>query len=510
MTAALSLVLAGGVVTAAYRSFRTTTAPAALIPSSAFAALTIDLSAPDGQAAALSTFADHFPGSPTRTGDGSAVDRLLRAAFHDSQDPHLDYDKDVKPWLGDHLAAAGWIDGDNHPRAEYIVEVRDEDAARNALEKLSAATGGSPPGFVMAHGYAVLADTTAQAREAVSAADASALAGDGHFSGDVDRLPSGEPVVGWLDGPGVKQALGSALGPDAKDLLGSAGMFGGTGVFGFSPGAAFKGRVAAGIRFADNYAQLDVLQIGAAAPSTSASSRLTDLPAGTIGALEIGDPGPLVDGVTALLKTFAGFGGVSVNACASTGNLGPASAQPGGYSSDLSCSFDPPPPLDPFEEFTKATGLTLPDDVKALLGDGTVIVYGGVELGGLPDVAIRSHPTNLAAARDLAQRFADTVERATGFHVVVETAGDDLVLASSSSYAESIRAKGSLGDQRRATTALGDIPAEVAVAGYIDLSRIWPLAGGDVPAEVRHLEAIGFWGDVAGAVQHLQLRVVVG
>jgi hypothetical protein len=100
LTAALSTVLAGGVVTAAYRSFHSGSAAASLVPSTAFAFATVDLGLPGGQADALSAFAGHFPGSPTRTGNGSAVDRILRSMFRGSGNPHLDYDQDFKDWMG--------------------------------------------------------------------------------------------------------------------------------------------------------------------------------------------------------------------------------------------------------------------------------------------------------------------------------------------------------------------------------------------------------------------------
>src|SRR3954471_25044456 len=110
LSTALALVLTGGVVTAAWRAFEPQHSPESLIPASAFAVATAELSMPDGQADALMSFSDHFLGSPTYHGDGSSVDRLLRAIFRQSSDPHLDYDHDVKPWLGDHVAIAGWAD----------------------------------------------------------------------------------------------------------------------------------------------------------------------------------------------------------------------------------------------------------------------------------------------------------------------------------------------------------------------------------------------------------------
>ena len=44
----------------------------------------------------------------------------------------------------------------------------------------------------------------------------------------------------------------------------------------------------------------------------------------------------------------------------------------------------------------------------------------------------------------------------------------------------------------------------------VDLSRVWPLIGHDVPADVQHLHAVGFWSATNGDVQSSQLRVVFG
>src|SRR3954454_21214270 len=135
LTTALAVVLTGGVVTAAWRAFEPHHAAESLVPSTAFAVATLDLSMPGGQADALMSFADHFPGSPTHHGDGSSVDRLLRAIFPHSSDPHLHYDHDGKPWLGDHVAIAGWSDKAGKPQMEVLIESTDDASARVQLHK---------------------------------------------------------------------------------------------------------------------------------------------------------------------------------------------------------------------------------------------------------------------------------------------------------------------------------------------------------------------------------------
>src|SRR4051794_28846689 len=107
LSTALAVVLTGGVVTAAWRAFEPRHAAESLVPSTAFAVGTLDLSMPGGQADALSTFADHFPGSPTHHGDGSAVDRPLRALFPGPFDPHPHHQPGVEPRVGGPPAPAG-------------------------------------------------------------------------------------------------------------------------------------------------------------------------------------------------------------------------------------------------------------------------------------------------------------------------------------------------------------------------------------------------------------------
>src|SRR5947209_6393748 len=89
LTTALSLVLIGGVVTAAVRNSGRDTTAEALAPASTFAFAQIDLSLAEGQGTALSSFLNHFPDSPTRKGNGSLRERLLRAMLRDSSDPHV-------------------------------------------------------------------------------------------------------------------------------------------------------------------------------------------------------------------------------------------------------------------------------------------------------------------------------------------------------------------------------------------------------------------------------------
>jgi hypothetical protein len=499
------------------------------LPSTTFAMAAVDLSLPGGQDDSLDAFADHFPGSVTRQDGGSAEELLLRRLFRDTSDPHADYDEDIKPWLGDHVAFGGWLD-DGQPRAMALIETTNDSSARSHLRELM---GDDSAGLVVADGYAVVSDTLALAQAAVRAADAHSLADQPDFTSDMALLPDDEAMVGWVDGPALKQVLGGFFsGPDGGAALDGFGVFGLMG-----PEQALEARLAAGVHVTDDTAQLDVFQVGGAKPQTTASTLLTQLPDKTVAAFEVGDPGPIVAGVVGLVKTLRGLGGGTVTMCSSV--VAPphrvgvmvtpssphrkrlirqlrearhralrarAQAQNDG-DGDPRCHTETPPPSDPLSEFSDATGLTLPDNVKTLLGDAAVVSYGGLQIGTLPDVALRSHPADLAAAKEVAERFRDRLAEKSGVKIAVQQSGDDLIVATTAAYADQVAAEGDLLAQEVAKGALGDVPDEVSVAGFLDLSRIWPLAGAQ--GDVRHLSAVGFWSAQEASATHTQVRLVV-
>ena len=509
LSAALTLVIAGGVATAAYRSSTDSTGPASLVPANAFAIASVDLGLSGGQDDALDAFLDHFPGSPTRSGSGSTRDRLLRA-FLSSIDGPVDYDEDVKPWLGDHAAIAGWLD-DGKPQMELLLQSNDDDSARAHLNKVF----NGDPLVVMSHGYAVVGDSQAQAKAAIDAAEKSSLADDADYSGDVGGLPDNEILTAWVDGPSVADLLEQSF----MTSPGMGPMFGMLGLGGLQQ--ALSGRFALGVRADDDFAQLDLRQIGGPQSTTAGSSLLTDLPAGTVGAIEFGDPGKVLGAAMGLVQTFGAFGSSSSVGSSCIVDVlppppGAVPAQPRKarrheVPPDFTCPEEPTePPLSPLEALKQATGLTFPDDAKTILGDGAVVAYGGIHFGGLPDVAIRSHPTDLSTAQSLAQTLQSHLADDPGIDIAVQPQDSDLILATSETYAAEIAKDGALGEQDQFGVALGDVPDAVTMAGYVDFSRIWPLLGDHIPTALTHLKALGFWGDRDGDVQHLQLRVVAG
>ena len=551
LSTALALVLAGGVVTAAWRSFQSHDAPTKLLPASTFAVGTLDLSL-RGHDDALSSFADHFPSSPTHHGDGSAVDRLLRAIFRGSSDPRINYDDDIKPWLGDRVAIAGWMDKAGKPQMEGLIESTDDGAARKELAKLIKDGDGA---FSFADGYAVLGNTPAAVQESIDAAHKSSLADSATYGADIDALPGEPALTGWLDGPAARKALEAALGPGEARMLeqlgqggafgmlgpmglaGSAGMVGvgGAGVGSATagalggPSAMFTGRTSLGALVTDRYVEVDTRETGAAAQHQTSTNTLRSLPASTMATLELGDPSTMVNGVTSVLTEFFGLPtDLSVHMSSCVSGFGPIPSRPlsrrqalafrrkavrraltAQRNSKCRDTFTPPKPPDPVKEIEKATGLRLPDDATTVIGDSVLASYGGLTLQGMPKIAVRTHPSNLPAAQDVLEKVQTRVGSSSPVPFTDDTSGDDLVVATSIDYAHEVEQTGTFGKQAQVALALGNLPDAVGSAGYVDLGKILPLLGA-IPRDVQALKAVGFWTTLDGGVQRSQMRLVVG
>lgn len=491
MTAAVSLVLLGGVATATVRSLAPADDAATVVPASAFAIAQLDLSLPDGQADATARLLDRFPGA--LKGNGSIRDRLLRAFFKTTNDPHVDYDKSVKSWLGDHVAIAGWTDASGSPQVEYVVQSTDDAAARKAIRAAS-----QDIGIAFSHGFAVLASSQQAADAAVRAAGKSALADKATYSGDIAALGGTPALTGWADGPGLAKALThafSSAAPSGLDFL-SSGNF---------PADA-KGRIVLGLRVSndgDNSAvQLDVIARGA--PKTGASTatdRLRHLPASTFAAAAIADPASIVrNAVNAFQGSLGLFlGGVSGGeTCSfSTGN------------STTQCqSTEPTGPTDPLAVITDATGLKLPDDLVALLGSDAVVAYGGLTGNGEPKIGVRSKPADVTAAADVVTKLRDRLA-ATGVDLAERVDGGDFVVATTDDYAAALAKPGALGTVGRFADAMRGMPSSVQFAAYVDLGSLLPLLTHGQAPQLDHLNAVGIWAGTLNGMPETRLRLVV-
>jgi hypothetical protein len=285
-----------------------------------------------------------------------------------------------------------------------------------------------------------------------------------------------------------------------------------------------------GVQVTDRYLEVDSRATNGDPQHQASTQTLRALPASTIAAVELGDPSLITSGVTSMIKQFSDIGGVESSCSFGVGVVPAPSAVPLGAphrkrvlrefarerrryralnQQPQSCEPRPVRPPDPLKEIEKATGLQLPGDATTVLGDSLLASYGGLSLQGLPKVAVRTHPADVSAARDVLEKVQTRVGSSSPVPFTDDTSGADLVLATSIDYAHEVEQSGSFGQQAQVALALGDIPGVVETAGYVDLSKILPLVGA-VPRDVQALKAVGFWTTLDSGVQRSQLRVVVG
>jgi hypothetical protein len=166
-------------------------------------------------------------------------------------------------------------------------------------------------------------------------------------------------------------------------------------------------------------------------------------------------------------------------------------------------SVDPAaaPSLD--RSIRQLTGLAFPGDFVTLLGDRAVFAVG--PRGGdstQVQVALRTHPANLARAERLGDRLAEHSAR-QGSPLSVTTSGGDLVLASSGAYARHLNTGSGLGGTDAYRTAMGSTAGATFLA-YVNVSALAP------PHSSMPVRAVGVVGRHTGGDEVLTVRIVVG
>jgi hypothetical protein len=178
--------------------------PEDVLPANAMAVVKLDLDPSIAQKAALFRLSRAFPQLHAKNQD-SLKDDLLRAMFTSDS---MDYDHDIKPWLGDRVAVAVVPDSSEDGFAAVgAVQYTNKDKAKRVLLDASAraATGDNPFFFAFSGDYALIADTQAQAdRYAASAAH---LSDDSGYQRAVDSLGGDQIAIAWADVKGVYNAV---------------------------------------------------------------------------------------------------------------------------------------------------------------------------------------------------------------------------------------------------------------------------------------------------------------
>ncbi|GAA0937728.1 hypothetical protein GCM10009554_26180 [Kribbella koreensis] len=426
--AVVAVVAGGGIF--AYGKLAGGGQPADVLPGNAVAYARVDLNPSAGQKVAAVRFMLKFPSAKEKIGLTSDKDDLRQKLFDlikkDSDDElaDVDFDKDIKPWLGDRAGAAAVPGKDGEePDAIVAVEVKNEDKANAGLDKLFAGED-KKPGRVFTEGYVLLSEDQATVDAAVAAGKDSPLSENATFKADMDALGEQGFVSMWADLKGL-----SALAPKGMASESSA---------------LPEGSAAAALRFDSQYVELKGIARGDKSikvNSANAGDQIAKLPDTTAAALTLSDGANLVDTVWKQLeKSGAGL------------NL---------------------PELT--KGFTEEYGLVLPDDLKPLLGKNLSVAVDKDSSNG-PKIAARIE-TDPAKAEAVVDKVTDLIQTHSPVgEIPIKKAKDDktLVIATDQDYADQVLKGGNLGQSESFKQAVPDTSGAVLV-GYVDFASIGSL-----------------------------------
>jgi hypothetical protein len=425
---AMVLVLAGGGIFA-YGKLNGGKQPAAVLPGNAVAYARVDLNPSAGQKVAAIRFMLKFPSVKENLGLTGENDDLRQKLFESIKKyagddlADVDYDKDVKPWLGERagLAALPAADGKDEPTVVVAIEVKNEEAAKG-LDKLMAKED-KKPGRAFSNGYVLLADDQAIVDQAVATSKDNPLEKNAKFSADMDALGEQGFASVWADMKGIADISGKV---ESEQLAGIS-----------------DATMAAALRFDASYVELKGIARGdqsVKVDGADAGELIGQLPDTTAGAIAVSGGENLVDTMWKQVEK------------ASNGNL-----------EELT------------EEFTEETGLTLPDDLKSLLGKNLAVAIDK-DAGNGPKIAARME-TDPAKAEPVVQKLTTLLRSKAEANIPIETAKDDdsLVVATDQSYAEQVLKGGNLGGTENFKQALPDTKGAVTI-GYVDFEAAGSLS----------------------------------
>lgn len=464
---AVLIVFGGGAAFAYSRLSGGGDQPAAVLPASAVGYARIDMDPSAGQKVAAVRYLMKFPSVKEKlklTGDNDDLKRkifdLMKSESGDDL-ADVDYDKDIKPWLGDRAGIAAVPIGDK-PQPVMAIQVKDEKQARAGLDKLFKADE-KKPGLAYYKSYMIMAEDQATADKAVAEAKSSPLTANATFAKDMDALGEQGVASFWIDTKGIAELAGSELSEDERKALPS-------------------GSVAGVLRFDASYLELKGVVHGdksITGGAAKAEEAVTSLPDGTAAAIGLSDGASYVDKVWEQVRKSSQNSGVDLEELAN--------------------------------KFGAQYGLKIPEDIKTLLGQNFVVsVDKPASSSGMPNVAAKM-TTDTAKAEAIVDKLIKAAEQQGSVDVPVSKVHDDknLVVATSKEYAESVLKGGKLGDSEGFKQAVPNPKGSVMI-GYVDFSAIGSLAmrDGDNP-DFKALKSAGISSRITGDGEaEFSLRVV--
>ncbi|HEV7146353.1 MAG TPA: DUF3352 domain-containing protein [Pedococcus sp.] len=458
--------------------------PESVMPQATVAFTKVDLDPSAGQKLDALRFALKFPSAKGQVSENSDLGELVfKSLQKDGPLQGIDFAKDVKPWLGKRVGV-GIMPGatkTDPPVVMVALAVTDQAAAQKTLDTVAGRVGGAR--CQMVQDYA-LCTQSAQLARVVKAVAAGTLADNPNFRADMNRLGETGVASAWVDA-GAANALSAGLtGAQSpfRSFLAKNGMpLGSMNGMAASPvDAKATGRSAVALRFDGANLELVGHATGMSqgwAGTVAASTGLSDLPKGTLAAVGVANPDAQLKAAWPQLER--GF----------------PQARPGVSLQQT---------LAPFE---RATGLKLPDDLYAALGDQFTVAFGGQ--GTKNDVKIAAVTTG--DPRVWRKLSALGGPPAAGGGLVVKQAGAHTVLASSQDYADEVASGSGLGSSAPFQAAL-PAAAQARFAAYLDIAGVVAAFKDQIPAETASqlagLSSFGVTVSGQGTDSDFDLRLI--
>ena len=484
-------VLGGGAAAAALLLGGHGPQPEEVLPASTLAEVSVDTDPSATQKLAAYETLRKFPVLRKDLGVDSGQDlrrTIFQLAVKGTGCRHVDFDKDVAPWLGSRAAVAAVDLQGRTPAPAVVVQVSDQGRARAGIDRLvGCGHPGKDFGYAFADGYVVLSDSTDHARTIVAAGQQSPLSADAGYTrwaGEVgDR-----GVVNFY----VARKAGDWLVHHARDLTGG-GLAGARTDALARQARTFQG-LAGTVRFSGGGLEVAAVSgaVEGAAGGGTVAGAIGRLPADTAAAFGVAVPPDYARTLVDSLSNLSGESAGQLVAQAET-----------------------------------MTGLRLPGDLQTLLGRSITVSLGG----NPPDLRSVSGPADVpfgvtvtgdtARIEGILQRVAERQGVSLAQLGVVERSGGGRVaLASSPAYADRLLGAGGLAGSATFRDVVPEAGRASAV-GYVDFDSGWvdaieKLAGqtgapagelAEVRANLAPLKALGAstWQD--GSTSHVLVKV---
>jgi hypothetical protein len=449
------------------------------IPSDAVFYVGVDLDPSAEQKINALRFLNHFPAFKEASGVTDA-DTDIRKTFFDKvlgpMCPGLSYDNDIEPWIGSTFAVAGMppAQGATEPIVVGAIEVSDEDGAKTGLDKLAGcgSSGVADFGLAFTGGYAIVAETQAEADRYADAASSSSLADDADFQSDMDSLGDLGVATAWVDIDGALDLFTGQIpvdevSPSDLDFLKSSYQ-----------------RAAFTFRFESDHAELASTVYGDTPDIDHEDNQIVNLPDTTVfAASEAGGDERLAQSWDTIMQA-AGESGADIES--------------------------------QIQEFEDQTGLAVPEDIETVLGDNVLFA---VDEAGLTSEALSAGDPSLLnlgvrftgdkdAINGIYEKVESLIEQESGGDIpfVKQDTDDGIVIATNDDYAGKLGSDGNLGDSDALTSVVDDAASKEFVLFFnfdqVEEQVLQAAADDGAPTEIldnlRPLQAVAITSDTDG------------